>query len=387
MRDIIKKIVMIFPIIILLLINPYCVIGNSNIKSNFEDHPVSYVYYSYQKMTELLHDLVINHSNIMSISSLGKTYEGRDIWMVKLSDNVSNNEDEPGVLLMGAHHGNEKLSFEVLIFFIKHMVENYTKVNTDNDLDGLVNEDPIDGFDNDEDGLVDEDPSEDRVRDVINNSQIYLIPMVSPDGVEANTRKNRAPNYGPFGYSKEITSYGVNLNRNYGYKWYSFYLRPWRSSLRTSLNDSSYNYRGERPFCENETKAVKQFVEKHDIDISISYHSYGQIVFFPWIYCSKLTKDEILFRSIGRDITNINKYELRGLTHYIFPRYNGALGTSEDWLYGVHRILSFLIELGRTRAPKDPDVVFEICKAHTGVNLYISERALTIKNEKIVYFS
>ena len=264
------------------------------------------------------------------------------------------------------------------------MVGNYTKANKDNDLDGLVNEDPIDGFDNDEDGLIDEDPSEDRVRDAINNSQIYLIPMVSPDGVAANSRKNRSPNYGPFGFSKEITSYGVNLNRNYGYKWYSFYLRPFRSSLRTSLDDSSYNYRGERPFCENETKAIKQFVETHDIDISISYHSYGQIIFFPWIYCSKLTKDENLFRSIGEDITNINKYELRGLTYYIFPRYNGGLGTSEDWLYGVHGILSFLIELGRTRAPKDPDVVFEICKAHTGVNLYISERALTIKNEKIV---
>ena len=386
MRDIIKKIVMIFPIIILLLINPYCVIGNSNIKSNFEDHPVSYVYYSYQKMTELLHDLVINHSNIMSISSLGKTYEGRDIWMVKLSDNVSNNEDEPGVLLMGAHHGNEKLSFEVLIFFIKHMVGNYTKANTDNDLDGFVNEDPIDGFDNDDDGLTDEDPSEDRVRDAINNSQIFLIPMVNPDGVAANTRKNRAPNYGPFGYSKEITSYGVNLNRNYGYKWYSFYLHPIRSSFATKLKDSSYNYRGERPFCENETKAVKQFIETHNIAMSISYHSYGQIIFFPWLYITKLTKDENLFRSIGEDIANINKYELRGLTNYIFPRY-GSLGTSEDWLYGAHDILSFLIELGRTRAPTNPNVVFEICRAHTGVNLYLSERALTTKNEKIAYSS
>ena len=46
-----------------------------------------------------------------------------------------------------------------------------------------------------------------------------------------------------------------------------------------------------------------------------------------------------------------------------------------------------LIELGRTRAPTNPNVVFEICRAHTGVNLYLSERALTTKNEKIAYSS
>ena len=110
----------------------------------------------------------------MSLTSLGKTYEDRDIWLVKISDNVGTNDDEPEVLLMGAQHGNEKPSFEILIYFIKYIVDNYSKKNTDNDHDGLINEDQIDGFDNDEDGLTDEDPSEDRARDVINNTQIYL---------------------------------------------------------------------------------------------------------------------------------------------------------------------------------------------------------------------
>ncbi|EMR74609.1 Zinc carboxypeptidase [Thermoplasmatales archaeon SCGC AB-540-F20] len=148
-----------------------------------------YHYFTYQEMTDLFHDLKDSYSDIMSLESIGKTYEGRDIWMVKLSDNVDENEDESGVLLMGAHHGNEKPSFETLIFFIQHMVESYGKENTDDDEDGFVNEDPIDGFDNDDDGLIDEDPSEDRVREAINNTQVFLIPMVSPDGVEAIQEK------------------------------------------------------------------------------------------------------------------------------------------------------------------------------------------------------
>ncbi|MEE8565364.1 MAG: M14 family zinc carboxypeptidase [Candidatus Thermoplasmatota archaeon] len=42
----------------------------------------------------------------MKLESIGYTFEGRDIWMIKLSDNVNQNENEPGVLFMWAHHGN-----------------------------------------------------------------------------------------------------------------------------------------------------------------------------------------------------------------------------------------------------------------------------------------
>ena len=188
-----------------------------------------YEYFSYDTMTDFLIELEKNNSEEMSLNSIGTTYEGRDIWMVKLSDNVESNEDEPGILLIGAHHGNEWPSFEILIYFIRHMVDFYYKVNTDDDIDGQLNEDPIDGFDNDGDGLTDEDPSEDRVRDSMNNTQIFLIPMLNPDGVEygnTGSRKNRVPNHGPFGFRDEVTSYGVNLNRNYGFDWILYYIFP-----------------------------------------------------------------------------------------------------------------------------------------------------------------
>ena len=150
---------------------------------NFPLNNLSYDYYNYQEMTDVLIDYEKNFSDIMSLDSIGVTYQGRDIWMVKLSDNVEIDEDEPSVLFMGAHHGNEKPAFEVVIFFIEYVLNNYDKANFDNDNDGIVNEDIIDGSDNDNDGLIDEDPSEDRIREVLNNTQIFLIPMVNPDGV------------------------------------------------------------------------------------------------------------------------------------------------------------------------------------------------------------
>jgi len=341
----------------------------------------SYTYYNYQNMTYLFFKLVANNSEIMLLESLGTTYEGREIWMVKLSDNVNENEEEPGIFLMGAHHGNEKPSYEVLIYFIKYMTENYYKENTDDDKDGLLNEDDIDGFDNDGDGLIDEDPSEDRVREIINNTQIFLIPMVNPDGVEygeKGSRKNCVPNHGPFGFKKEITSYGVNLNRNYGYDWIYYYLFPINYNLFFNLLDNSPNYRGPHPFSENETNAIRSFVENHKINISLSYHTYSEIMFYPWYHTSKPTPDEDLFISIGENMSRINKYPLLTGKKYIIPRYGGTLGTVENWLYGKYKIIAFTIELCKTRVPTDPAVVFDTCLKNIGVDLYICERALNL---------
>jgi hypothetical protein len=343
-----------------------------------------YQYYTYQEMTDELFSLQYNHSEIMAVESIGETYEGRDIWLVKLSDNVQETEEEPGVLFMGAHHGNEKPSFEILIFFIQHMVENYGKENIDNDNDGSFNEDIIDGVDNDRDGLVDEDPSEDRVRNVINSTQIFIIPMVNPDGVEADSRKNCAPNYGLFGLNNEITSYGVNLNRNYDDHWFLYYIFPINYHLFSNVLDFSYNYRGLHPFSENETKAVRDFVETQNISISLSFHSYGEFMIFPWMHTSKPTPDEDLFLSIGENISHINKYYLHVGGNYIIPRYAGTIGSSENWLYRNRGILSFTVELCAERAPINSTIVYNVCLIHVGVNLYICERSQILEKENIL---
>ena len=379
-----KKKILSIIFVVFLISFIYPVIGFSIQINNCEfQSNSSYHYFTYPEMTALLQNLERNHSDIMTLESIGETYEGRDIWMVKLSDNVQQNENEPGVLFMAAHHGNEKASFEVLIYFILHMVNNYSKVNTDDDGDELINEDPIDGIDNDEDGLLDEDPSEDRVREAIDNTQIFIIPMVSPDGVVANSRKNCAPNYGPFGKSSEITSYGVNLNRNYDDNWFLYYIFPTHYHFTMNTLDQSFNYRGPYPFSENETIAVKNFVERQDISISLSFHSFSEVIIYPWMHTSKDTPHEVLFISVGENMSRINNYYLYTGRNYIIPRYGGTLGSSENWLYREQGILSFTMELCREYAPSNPDDILSACYNHVGVNLYICERSLVIEEEKL----
>ena len=311
-----------------------------------------YHYHTYQEMTDELHSLQVNHSDIMTLTSIGKTYEGRDLWMVKLSDNVVQEEKEPGVLFMGAHHGNEKPGYEVCLFFIKYMVEHYDNSSTP------------------------------EVRNAMDTTQIYIIPMVNPDGVEADTRKNCAPNHGPFGYSKTITSYGVNLNRNYDDPWFLAYIFPLEYSLPLILLDSSFNYRGPYPFSENETKAVKAFAETHNISISISYHTYGEFIIYPWMHTTKQTPDEPIFRSVGENISKINHYELFLKIKRLIPLYGGTLGSSENWLYRARGIIAYTIELCNQRAPTDPTVMYNVCMTQTKVHLYLCQRAQTIASEK-----
>jgi len=345
-----KQIILISFCLILFLLSPF-----SNALKPNQLNAVSldqYDYHTYQELTDELHSLQVNHSDIMSLTSIGKTYGGRDIWMVKVSDNVDQEEDEPGVLFMGAHHGNEWPGVEICLFFIRYIVEQY-----------------------DNDTIL-------EIQNAINTTQIFLIPMVNPDGVMADSRKNCAPNHGPFGYSSSVTSYGVNLNRNYDDPWFLAYLFPARYYLPFILSDSSFNYRGPYPFSENETKAVKNFAEAHAISISISYHSYGEFIIYPWMHTTKQTPDEPLFRSVGENISSINNYYLFVKNDRFIPLPGGTLGSSENWLYRERGTIAYTIEVGTQRRPTSPQVMYNLCMTQTEAHLYLCQRAQTIEAEK-----
>jgi len=338
----------------------------------FEKNNLNHEYYTYSQMTELLQDLEAQHPDIMKLESYGKTYEDRDIWFVKISDNVEIDEDEPGVLLLGAHHGDEQISFEILIFFINHLMENYEKENTDNDGDGSINEDPIDGKDNDGDGQIDEDPSEDRVRYAIDNTQIYMIPMINPDGVEADSRKNCNPD----------SRHGINTNRNFGYDWKYYDLFPNLFGDSWTSEVTSGNYRGPFPYSETETQAVVRVAESFTINLSLSYHSGAEVVFYPWYHTTAKTSHEKLFITIGEEMGEISGYPLWTGSDPAFPMLGGNLGTSENYLYGEHNILAYTVESARQKAPTNPDSVYNYCYKNVGVHLYLCEKAQTVDNNK-----
>jgi murein tripeptide amidase MpaA len=199
-------------------------------------------YMSYDQVTEEILLMADEHPDIVSVVSIGLTYEGRDIWAVKVSDNAAEDEDEPEVLITAAHHAKEWPGVEVVMTTLRLLVDSYHASccdldedgleDTDNDGDGVSDEDPFDGEDNDGDGEVDEDWSEARISWLVDNREIWIIPVLNPDGLEFCRaqvdsgvtdeaelwRKNREPNYQDMGGLSGLT-WGVDLNRNYGFHW------------------------------------------------------------------------------------------------------------------------------------------------------------------------
>jgi hypothetical protein len=285
--------------------------------------------------------------------------------MVKITDNITQSENEPEILYMGGVHGNEKPGYQVVIHSLKSITENYTAPNVNQSFTQ-------------------------HIRTIVNQTVMYFIPMVNPDGVEANTRKNHAPNHCLFG---STLLRGVDLNRNYEYKWEELDEHPFRYifgffphgfhrttvkypllDLQTLLGGGTY--RGPKPFSENETLAVKQCIEQANISLCVDYHIFGEKIVYPWFWTRNSSLDEPVFLSLAENISKLNNYDIiQGGDWYFIP------GSAADWMHASLDIVPFVIELLPSREYSliyDHACIEELCFLHLKVNLYLAERRLTL---------
>lgn len=237
------------------------------------------------------------------------TVEGRNIYYVKISDNPDINEDENEVLYTALHHAREPGGLMHVIYYMYYLLENYST-----------------------------DPN---IKNIIDNTEMYFIPVVNPDGYQYNYttdpngggqwRKNRANN--------GDGTYGVDLNRNYGYQW-------GYDNSGSSPYTSEETYRGTAPFSENESQVIKEFCEAHEFKIALNYHTYSNLLLFAWGYDEILTPDNDRMMEFGRLMTMENNYTYGPCATTIYPSNGG----SDDWMYGEQdtkeKILAFTPEVG-----------------------------------------
>ena len=222
-------------------------------------------YRDYQEIYEEMERIAANHPEISQLYDLtentdyGQTWKSKSIWGMKISDGVGeetpyyDDPEEDTVLIVGNHHANEWMSIQVPLYYMYFLTEFYGADPTDNDYDGKVNEDPLngidddgdgeqggrtneagqamfDGLDNDGDGIVDEgideDPIEGRITYLVDNREIWVVPMLNPDGYQYDRdtwtggygwRKNMRDNDQSDNFEEERD--GVDINRNYPLEW------------------------------------------------------------------------------------------------------------------------------------------------------------------------
>src|SRR5690606_18679417 len=87
-------------------------------------------YHTYAELTDAIHAIEDAHPGLVRISSIGRSYEGRELWIAKVSDNVATDEAEPEVLLDGGHHGREHISVEMALAVLRHLTDGYASSAT-----------------------------------------------------------------------------------------------------------------------------------------------------------------------------------------------------------------------------------------------------------------
>ncbi len=263
------------------------------------------------------------------------------VWCLKLSDNPQVNEDEPNVFLAATIHAREPISLEVDMHIIYYLVENY--------------------------GIID------SVTAWIDSMQIWMIPLVNPDGHKLSVeelhtmhRKNIRDNNlnGNVDYS---TVDGVDLNRNFDFSWNGPY------------SSQSYNhvtYRGPYPWSEPETVYLRDLLQQHKFYGGITYHSYGQVVLYPLGHEPGANScDHLAMADLADEMASTIPL-IQGGGYYNSTQASVgylASGSMGDWGYGVERIYSYTVELGTTFYPPSYQIE-QICEDNLQAALIMIDR-------------
>ncbi|WP_339844564.1 M14 family zinc carboxypeptidase [uncultured Dokdonia sp.] len=244
---------------------------------------------------------------------------GNPIYWLKISDNPENDETEPEVLYTSIHHAREPMSLMQLVYYMWYLLENYD--------------------------------TNDEVRAIVNNTELYFIPVINPDGYLYNELTD--PEGGGLWRKNRKNGHGVDNNRNYDYHIHGNPNDGSWGGPGSSSNTNNETYHGSGPFSEVETQAVKWFVEQHDFVIALNNHSFGELVYYPFGYADVDTPDDDLFQGIGGALTSMNGYN--ALNDFPFA------GDSDDFMYGTvgthDKIFAFTPEIGNSFWPPASTII------------------------------
>ena len=289
-------------------------------------------YLTYQELLNELDDMANQYPNLISTKAPISTFltEGQPdtsvtpsignnpIYWLKISDNPNSDEGEPEILYTSIHHAREPMSLMQLVFYMWYLLENY-----------------------------EDDP---EVQAIVNNTELYFVPIVNPDGYLYNEVTD--PNGGGLWRKNRKNGNGVDNNRNYDYHINGDPNDGIWGGPGSSTNQNSQTYHGTGPFSEVENQAIKWFVEQHEFLMAFNNHTSGQLLYYPFGYADVATPDDNLYQGLGAELTSANGYNAL--------RDSPFAGDSDDFMYGTvgthEKIFAFTPEIGTSFWPPASDI-------------------------------
>lgn len=208
-----------------------------------------YVPYSYETMLNDSIKLSQAHPDIITIDSIGKSVEDRDLLLVKLG------KGNRKIFLNGSHHAREYISTSLLM----KIIDEYSKAYSNNE--------NFEGYD---------------VINLLNEFTIYFVPMVNPDGVNLvlngiNSVKNPKKAKNIQMENKSFRCWksninGVDLNRNYP--------AVWEKINNGFLTPNSERFKGYSKGSEPETQAIMNLCRNNNFELAMAYHAKGEVIYW-----------------------------------------------------------------------------------------------------------
>ncbi|KDR21621.1 Carboxypeptidase B [Zootermopsis nevadensis] len=270
-------------------------------------------YHRYKDIDSYIEYLAITYPDICQTEVIGKSSQGRDLKLLKVSTGGDGNK--PAIWIDGGLHAREWISPATVTYIMLQLVE-----------------------------------FRDLHPELIDSVDWYIMPVANPDGYEYSHstdrlwRKTRSGAKANKRWGKR-TCYGVDPNRNWDFHWGED-----RSSSSDACTD---DFRGPKAFSEPETKAMADFIltRKDQIKIYLTLHSYSQMWLVPWGYKNDKPKgyyDMYILAEKGVEALEAVRgtdYLLGTAAELLYT----ASGASDDWAKGVAGIkYSYTIELPDT---------------------------------------
>ncbi|KZS15411.1 Carboxypeptidase B [Daphnia magna] len=292
---------------------------------------------SYHRLSDIysyLTYLANSFPQIVTLIDIGWSYEGRPLYVVRISS-ASSPDTKPAIWIDGGIHAREWITPAVATYFIQQLVE------------------------------------------VAGNAELstnlvwYIMPVMNPDGYEFTHKRNRL--WRKSRSKAALFCRGVDHNRNFGYKW---------GGLGASRNPCAETFRGSAAFSERETAAVSKFIQgkSTNIKVFITLHSYGQYIILPWAYdvLYPTDYDELLALAENAASKFVRfKYSVGNTAQLLYP----SSGSSADWAKSIGIKYTYAVELGDTGTygfVLPPSLILPICEDFFPALKVFADKAATM---------
>ena len=255
-------------------------------------------YHNYEQLKAKLEEVAQQNPALVSLNSAGRSIQGRELFYVKVSDNAFVDESEPNLLYIANMHGDETVGRELMIFLLDYLIEGYKA-------------------------------GDQRIKNIVDNAQVFIMPSMNPDGFENNSRENANDD---------------DLNRDF-------------PDFTSNPNDDTAGKA-------KETASVMDLHKKYLFHSALSFHGGSAVFNIPWDTKSnknaqdKFGDDPVMY-AMGREYAESNSSMIHG-------GFNGGLtygyewyevdGGMQDWACYYRDSIHATVELSEVKWPPAADL-------------------------------